>query len=149
FTKSPSSNPPSWSALMRIWTCTPKRKSCSAWPTTSSWLARPLTCPNCSFNCASSNWITSNWRQAGPAPKPNVWEDSVNSWEFVVYLGTDSHIYQLYYGNVTADRHRVDGAAANRRRNWALAYVFRPFSNNVGPSRFLRRATKRGVSPIC
>src|ERR1700730_17074876 len=25
-------------------------------------LARPLICPNCSFNCASSNCITSNWR---------------------------------------------------------------------------------------
>jgi hypothetical protein len=30
-----------------------------------------------------------------------VWEDTTNSWEFVVYLGTDGHIYQLYYGNVT------------------------------------------------
>ena len=29
-----------------------------------------LICPNCSCNCASLNWMTSNWRKAGPAPKP-------------------------------------------------------------------------------
>src|SRR3979411_3435537 len=34
------------------------------------WPARPLICPNCSCNCASSKSMTSSWRRAGPAPKP-------------------------------------------------------------------------------
>jgi hypothetical protein len=60
FTKSPALSPPLCSASTRIWTCTPKRKSWCAWPTHSSWRARPLIYPNCSFNCASSNSMTSN-----------------------------------------------------------------------------------------
>src|SRR6516164_4347459 len=43
---------------MKIWICTPKRKSCCGLPTQSSWRARPLICPNCSFNCANLKSMT-------------------------------------------------------------------------------------------